>query len=157
MSLCGVIFFYTGISMGWLYVSRTYLSCVPNQTLHFQLFMGTFLGSAVVPIVLCTSWSKANKWGCIHGAIWGLVAGIAAWLITTAKLNSGVINVETTGGEYEMLAGNLTAIGVGGIISVVTSYIVSHFSSSFPAINNFLFFSFFFSFLFQIYFCAVPR
>ena len=115
--------------------------------------MGTLLGSAVVPVTLCTSWSKANKWGCIHGAIWGLFAGVIAWLVTTAKLNNGVINVETTGGDYEMLAGNLTAIGVGGIISVVTSYIVSHFSSSFPAVITFLFFSF----LFKFYFCAVPR
>ena len=102
--------------------------------------MGTLLGSAVVPIALCTTWTKANKWGCIHGAIWGLVAGIVAWLVTTAKLNSNVINVVTTGGDYEMLAGNLAAIGVGGIISVVTSYIVSHFSPSLPAIITFLFF-----------------
>jgi Na+/proline symporter len=106
--------------------------------------MGTLLGSAVVPIALCTTWSKANKWGCINGAIWGLIAGIIAWIVTTAKNNSNVINVETTGGDYEMLAGNLAAIGVGGIISVATSYFVSHFSSSFPLLS--LFFSFFFLF-----------
>ncbi len=103
--------------------------------------MGTLLGSAVVPIALCTTWSKANKWGCILGAIWGLVAGIIAWIVTTAKRHSS-INVETTGGDYEMLAGNLAAIGVGGIISVVASYLVSHFSSSLPAVITFLFFSF---------------
>ena len=28
MFIFGVIFFYIGVSMGWLYVSRTYLSCV---------------------------------------------------------------------------------------------------------------------------------
>jgi len=105
MSIFGVIFFYIGVSMGWLY-----------------LFMGTLLGSAVVPIALCTTWSKANKWGCVMGAIWGLVAGIIAWIVTTAKRHDK-INVETTGGDYEMLAGNLAAIGVGGIISVVSSYL----------------------------------
>jgi Na+/proline symporter len=88
--------------------------------------MGVLLGSAVVPIALCTTWSKANKWGCIGGAISGLIAGIIAWMVTTAKLNS-VINVTTTGGDYEMLAGNLAAIGVGGLVSVVVSYLVSCF------------------------------
>lgn len=86
--------------------------------------MGVLLGSAVVPIALCTTWSKANKLGCIGGAIAGLVAGIIAWMVTTAKLNP-VINVQTSGGDYEMLAGNLAAIGVGGIVSVVVSYLVS--------------------------------
>src|SRR5258708_18038920 len=91
--------------------------------------MGVFLGSAVVPIALCITWSKANKWGCVSGAIAGLVAGIIAWMVTTSQLNS-VINVQTSGGDYEMLAGNLAAIGVGGIISVVISYLVCFFSIS---------------------------
>ena len=121
--------------------------------------MGTLLGSAVIPVTLCITWSKANKWGCINGAILGLIAGIIAWIVTTAKLSSNVINVETTGGDYQMLAGNLAAIGVGGIISVATSYFVSHFRSSFPAVITFFFFFFFsFSFYFFLnYFCAVPR
>jgi urea-proton symporter len=92
--------------MGWLY-----------------LFMGVVLGSAVVPIALCITWSKANKWGCIGGSIAGLVAGLIAWLVTTATLNDGVIDVVTTGGDFEMLAGNLASIGVGGIVATVCSYI----------------------------------
>lgn len=55
--------------------------------------MGVILGSAVVPIALCVSWKKANKWGCISGAIAGFAAGIIAWLVTTSALNGGVINV----------------------------------------------------------------
>jgi SSS family transporter len=106
MGLLGLIFFYIGISMGWLYT-----------------FMGVFLGSAVVPIALAITWSKANKWGCIGGAIAGFVMGIIAWLVTTATLNDNVINVVTSGGDYEMLAGNLASIGVGGIIATATSYI----------------------------------
>ena len=153
MSFFGVIFFYTGVSLGWLYVSRTYPSCVSIQTLYFQSFMGTLLGSAVVPIALCTTWSKANKWGCINGAIWGLIAGIVAWIVTTARLNSNVINVETTGGDYEMLAGNLAAIGVGGIISVATSYFVSHFSPSFPAVITLSIYPF----NINLFLCSTPR
>jgi len=106
MGIAGLIFFYIGVSMGWLYT-----------------FMGVLLGSAVVPIALCITWSKANKWGCIWGAIAGLAAGIIAWLVTTSTLNGGKIDVLTSGGDYEMLAGNLAAIGVGGIIAVISSYI----------------------------------
>jgi len=84
--------------------------------------MGVLLGSAVVPIALCVTWKKASKMGCIVGAVFGLVCGIIAWLVTTAKLNPG-IDVVSSGGDYEMLAGNLAAIGVGGIISTVWSYI----------------------------------
>lgn len=76
MALAGVIFFYIGVSMGWLYT-----------------FMGVVLGSAVVPIALCVTWSKANKWGCIAGSIAGFFAGIIAWLVTTSTLNNSVINV----------------------------------------------------------------
>jgi Na+/proline symporter len=76
MALAGVIFFYVGVSMGWLY-----------------LFMGVILGSAVVPIALACTWRKANKMGCIVGSIAGFVAGLVAWLVTTSTLNGGVINV----------------------------------------------------------------
>jgi len=106
MGLAGLIFFYIGVSMGWLYT-----------------FMGVVLGSGVVPIALCITWKKANKWGCLAGAVVGFFSGLIAWLVTTSTLNGGVINVTTTGGDFEMLAGNLASIGVGGIISTVTSYI----------------------------------
>lgn len=58
-----------------------------------QTFMGVILGSAVVPIALSITWSKANKTGCIVGALAGLAAGIIAWLVTTSARNGGKINV----------------------------------------------------------------
>ncbi|KAG8820652.1 hypothetical protein FRC19_008712 [Serendipita sp. 401] len=105
MGIAGTIFFYIGVSMGWLYT-----------------FMGVLLGSAVVPIALCITWSKASRMGCVVGAISGLIAGIIAWMVTTSQLNDK-INVVTSGGDYEMLAGNLAAIGVGGIVATAWSYI----------------------------------
>lgn len=87
--------------------------------------MGVILGSGVVPIALSITWTKANKWGCIGGAVVGFFCGIIAWLVTTAELNDGVINVQTTGGDFEMLAGNVASIAVGGIVAVVASLIVS--------------------------------
>jgi len=106
MGLAGMIFFFIGVSMGWLYT-----------------FMGVILGSAVVPIALCITWKKANKWGCMTGAIVGFFLGIMTWLVTTATLNDNVINVTTTGSDFEMLSGNIVSICVGGIIAVVSSYI----------------------------------
>jgi urea-proton symporter len=106
MALAGLIFYFIGVSMGWLYT-----------------FMGVILGSGVVPIALCITWSKANKWGCMIGSVIGFAAGLIAWLVTTSAVYEGVINVTTTGENYPMLAGNLASIGVGGIISTVTSLI----------------------------------
>ena len=96
MGLAGVIFFYIGVSMGWLYT-----------------FMGVILGSAVVPIALCITWSKANKWGCISGAIVGFFTGIIAWLVTTSTLNGAAVNVTVRAGccllvPYLYLASNPT-------------------------------------------------
>ncbi|KAI0075620.1 urea transporter [Panus rudis PR-1116 ss-1] len=104
MGILGTIFFYIGISMGWLYT-----------------FMGVILGSAVVPIAVCICWRRANKWGALAGAVIGFCCGIIAWLVTTATLNNSLINVTTSGGDFEMLAGNLASIGVGGIITCVSS------------------------------------
>ncbi|KAF8552643.1 urea transporter [Imleria badia] len=106
MGIAGTIFFYIGVSMGWLYT-----------------FMGVILGSGVVPIALCITWSKANRMGCIAGAVIGFFAGVAVWLAVTSGLNEGVINVTTSGGNYEMLGGNLASIAIGGIVSVIVSLI----------------------------------
>jgi len=106
MGIAGLMFFYIGISMGWLY-----------------LFMGTVLGSAVVPVALCITWRSANTWGCISGALGGFAAGLIAWLVTTSALNGGVLNAVTTGQNYPMLAGNLASIVVGGLISVIWTLI----------------------------------
>ncbi|KDQ15297.1 hypothetical protein BOTBODRAFT_174141 [Botryobasidium botryosum FD-172 SS1] len=106
MGIAGLIFYYIGVSMGWLYT-----------------FMGVILGSAVVPIAVAVTWKKANKWGCIGGAWGGFAAGIISWLVATSALHGGVINVVTSGDDYAVLTGNLVSLGVGGIICVVTSLI----------------------------------
>jgi nitrate reductase gamma subunit len=101
MGAIATAFHYIGVSMGYLYE-----------------LMGTMIGSAVVPIALCITWRKCNGTGAVVGAIIGFVAAIAGWIGITSKLNDGVIDVNTTFGDYEMLTGNLLAIGVGGLITV---------------------------------------
>ncbi|WWC91399.1 uncharacterized protein L201_006343 [Kwoniella dendrophila CBS 6074] len=106
MGAIATAFNYIGVSMGYLYE-----------------LMGTIIGSAVVPIALCITWKKANGTGAVVGAIVGFVAAIAGWIGITARLNNGVVDVNTTFGDYEMLTGNLLAIGVGSIITVVWSIV----------------------------------
>lgn len=67
--------------------------------------MGVVLGSAVVPIAMCVTWSKANKWGCIGGAVAGFCTGVIAWLVTTSALNGGELTV--TVGVLAQLCGAL--------------------------------------------------
>ncbi|ORX36710.1 putative urea transporter [Kockovaella imperatae] len=106
MGAIATAFNYIGVSMGYLYE-----------------LMGCLIGSAVVPIALCITWKKANGTGAIVGAIVGFCAAIAGWIGITAKLNNGVVTVDTTFGDYEMLTGNLLAIGIGGLITVGWSII----------------------------------
>lgn len=106
MGAIATAFHFVGISMGYLYE-----------------LMGTIIGCAVVPIALCITWRRANGTGAVVGAVLGFCAGVAGWLGITHALNDGVINVQTTFGDYEMLTGNLLSIGVGGIVTVVWSLV----------------------------------
>jgi Na+/proline symporter len=65
--------------------------------------MGCLIGSAVVPVACAIVWKKANMWGCTVGAISGLVLGIMSFLVVAAKLNDGVVTVETTGQDFPMV------------------------------------------------------
>lgn len=62
--------------------------------------MGVILGSGVVPIALCVTWSKANRMGCIFGAVIGFFAGVAVWLGITSALNGGIINVNVSHASF---------------------------------------------------------
>jgi Na+/proline symporter len=85
--------YYAGISMGYLY-----------------LLMGVIISSAVIPATLTLMWKGQNKWAAGLSPILGLVCSIIAWMVTTAKLNDGVINVTTSGSNMPMLAGNVVAL-----------------------------------------------
>ncbi|KAF9027761.1 solute symporter family transporter [Hymenopellis radicata] len=104
MGVLGVIFYEIGISLSWLYG-----------------FTGTFASSGVVPVGLCLRSRHANKWGCVAGLWLGFACGVAAWLGTAAGYG-GVIDVTTTGGTYEQLAGNAGSFFMAAIISGGVSY-----------------------------------
>lgn len=94
-----------GVSLGWVY-----------------LMMGIVIGSAVIPIYLCLTWSKTSGTGAILGAFIGQWAAVITWLVY-AKVGYGAINLATTGKDYPMLAGNLVAILLSGFICITYSLI----------------------------------
>ncbi|KAJ9632916.1 urea active transporter [Knufia peltigerae] len=84
--------FYAGVSMGYLY-----------------LMMGCIISSAVIPATLSLMW-KGQNWQAAAGApVLGLACALVAWLVT-AKKECGVLNVDCTGSNNPMLAGNVTAL-----------------------------------------------
>lgn len=105
MGLLAVILNKAGVSLGWMYLA-----------------MGILIGSAVLPIAFMLLWRKANAIGAILGTIIGCVLGVITWLVVT-KVEYGRINLDTTGRNAPMLAGNLVSILAGGAIHAVCSFL----------------------------------
>lgn len=103
MGLLAVILNKAGVSLGWMYLA-----------------MGVLVGSAVLPIAFMLLWSKANSIGGILGTISGCVLGIITWLLVTF-IEYGHVNLDTTGRNAPMLAGNLVSILTGGAVHAVCS------------------------------------
>ncbi|KAH7836222.1 hypothetical protein Vadar_033777 [Vaccinium darrowii] len=103
MGILAVILNKAGVSLGWMYLA-----------------MGVFVGSAVIPIAFMLLWSKANAIGAILGPTMGCILGIITWL-SIARVEYGRVNLDTTGRNAPMLAGNLVSILVGGAVHAVCS------------------------------------
>lgn len=103
MGLLAVILNKVGVSLGWMYLA-----------------MGVLIGSAVLPIALMLLWRKANAIGAIAGTTVGCVLGIITWLSVTS-IEYGQVNLDTTGRNAPMLAGNLVSILTGGAIHAACS------------------------------------
>ncbi len=108
-----------GIGMGIL---ALILLQIGASLQYVYLAMGVLIGSAVVPIALAVMWRRTNKIAATAGAIAGLGCGLVVWL-STAHAFYGEISVQTTGQNVPLLAGNLTSILVGGIVTLVGSVI----------------------------------
>ncbi|XP_076944569.1 urea-proton symporter DUR3-like [Bidens hawaiensis] len=103
MGILAVILNKAGVSLGWMYLA-----------------MGVFIGSAVIPIAFMLLWRKANAFGAILGTIVGCVLGIITWLSVTS-VEYGRVNLDTTGRNAPMLAGNLVSILTGGAVHAICS------------------------------------
>ncbi|KAK1417843.1 hypothetical protein QVD17_26977 [Tagetes erecta] len=105
MGILAVILNKAGVSLGWMYLA-----------------MGVFIGSAVIPIAFMLLWRKANAFGAILGTIVGCVLGIITWLSVTS-VEYGRVNLDTTGRNAPMLAGNLVSILTGGAVHAICSFL----------------------------------
>ncbi|KAK7407040.1 hypothetical protein VNO78_08680 [Psophocarpus tetragonolobus] len=103
MGLLAVVLNKAGVSLGWMYLA-----------------MGVLIGSAVLPIAFMLLWRKANAIGAIAGTVIGCVLGIITWLSVT-KIQYGRVNLDTTGRNAPMLAGNLVSILTGGLVHAICS------------------------------------
>jgi len=84
--------YYAGVGMGYLY-----------------LLMGVIISSAVFPGAMTLLWKGQNWIAAAASPPLGLAVSLIAWLVTT-KTQYGVFNVDTTGANYPMLAGNVAAL-----------------------------------------------
>lgn len=93
------------ISMGWLFN-----------------FLGVSTASGVFPIGLTFTWKGLNKWGAIGGSMGGMILALIVWL-STCKAYLGEINVVNLSDQWVSFAGNVTALVMGGVISIAISLI----------------------------------
>lgn len=84
--------YYAGISMGYLY-----------------LMMGVIISSAVIPATLTIMWAGHNRWAAALTPPLGLICAVITWLVT-AKKECGSLDVDCTGSNNPMLAGNVVAL-----------------------------------------------
>ncbi|CAH9077557.1 unnamed protein product [Cuscuta europaea] len=105
MGILAVILNKAGVSLGWMYLA-----------------MGVFIGSAVIPIAFMLLWKRANAFGAILGPVIGCFLGIITWLGVT-KAEYGRVDLDTTGRNGPMLAGNLVSILTGGAVHAVCSFL----------------------------------
>ncbi|OKL61514.1 hypothetical protein UA08_03103 [Talaromyces atroroseus] len=111
--------------IGW----AIFLACINTAfayiglNLNFLFYlMAVCTSGSVFPIGLLMCWTRLNKAGAVLGVIGGLVIGMVAWLVT-AVTTQGTISTTTLTDSKVILAGSLSALGIGAIISVGLSLI----------------------------------
>lgn len=99
-SLAAIFYGGAKISMGWLFN-----------------FLGVATASGVFPIALAFTWKDLNKVGAVGGSVGGMIIALVVWLVV-CKATLGEINVTNLSSQWVSFAGNVTALGMGGLISV---------------------------------------
>jgi hypothetical protein len=76
---------------------------------YLYVMMGVIISSAVIPATLTLMWAGQNKWAATLTPPLGLACAVITWLVT-AKKTCGSLNVDCTGSNNPMLAGNVMAL-----------------------------------------------
>lgn len=105
MGVLGIILDALNLNLGWVYLA-----------------MGVIIGSAVIPVSCVLMSSKVTGQAAISGAVGGLFLGVLTWILV-ANGESGEVTVDSLGGDYPMLFGNIVSILSSGLIcGAVTAY-----------------------------------
>jgi urea-proton symporter len=76
---------------------------------YLYVMMGVIISSAVIPATLTLMWSGQNKWCATLTPPLGLACAVITWLVTASK-TCGKLDVDCTGSNDPMLAGNVMAL-----------------------------------------------
>jgi hypothetical protein len=76
---------------------------------YLYVMMGVIISSAVIPATLTIMWAGHNAWAATLTPPLGLACALIAWLVT-AKKTCGKLDVDCTGSNNPMLAGNVMAL-----------------------------------------------
>ncbi|KAF4126553.1 Sodium:solute symporter family [Geosmithia morbida] len=91
--------------------------------LNFLFYlMAVCTSGAVFPIGLLMCWTRLNKAGAVAGVTGGLVMGMVGWLVAAVE-TQGSITTTTLTDSKVILAGSLSALGAGAILSIGLSLI----------------------------------
>merc|ERR1712209_80526 len=118
----------------WCIVLCTFLSiplCLFCWAVDLNLawtysFTGILISSSVIPIAMSILWARATSYGLVSGVVGGCLSGMAAWLSYASTFPGGLSAatfVKNTGQELPMLYGNITAIGMGAVFTIVVTFI----------------------------------
>lgn len=113
MVICWAIFL-AGIDTAFAYI---------GLDLNFLFYlMAVCTSGAVFPIGLLMCWTRLNKAGAVLGVLGGLAMGFVGWLVT-AVTTKGTVSITTLTDSKVILAGSLSALGSGAIISTLLSLV----------------------------------
>lgn len=101
--------FYAGVGMGYLYLCEFYVFTLGLTAMLTYTVMGVMISAAVLPATLALMWKDQNWIAAAASPVLGLAVALIAWLVT-AKNECGVLDVECTGSNNPMLAGNVAAL-----------------------------------------------
>jgi len=104
MGALSVLLHAIGLNLGWVYQ-----------------FMGTAIGSAVIPLWNMLMWKDANAIGAVVGCWAGQILALIVWIIYTSIEFEGEVTVDNLGALEPNLAGNLVAILSSGAIHTIFS------------------------------------
>jgi len=104
MGVLGIILNELGLSLGWVYLG-----------------MGVIIGSAVIPVSCVLMSSQVTAKAAISGAIGGFILAIITWFVV-AKLDADEVTIDSLGGDFPMLFGNLVAILSSGLICGIVTF-----------------------------------